>query len=235
MTWADEHLRAFIDRVLRLKEEQDNLGKDIREVYAEAKANGFDKTVLGQVVAYLRKREKDPHKVEESEAIFDIYLHSYNRGTSLATHTRESDDGDRPAHDPTTGELIDDVPGNGPATAPAPGAGGDTITAKGDAGENTAVTGCVLQDASPISSPAGREEGRAMPSSLGPLGEEANAIAPDAVSSLISQSGAPLTPDAPVEQSPSRDVAPGAPFPCEANGWAGLEPLPQFDRRRPAA
>lgn len=40
---------------------------------------------------------------------------------------------------------------------------------------------------------------------------------------------------APVEQSPSRDVAPGAPFPCEANGWAGLEPLPQFDRRRPAA
>ena len=55
---ADARLRSFIDRVLRLKEEQDALADDIREVYAEAKGEGFDKTALGEVVSYLRKIEK---------------------------------------------------------------------------------------------------------------------------------------------------------------------------------
>lgn len=105
MSWADENLRAYTDRVLRLKEEQDQMSADIKEVYAEAKANGFDKTIMGQLVAFLRKREKDPHKVEENGAIFDLYLHAYDSGTPLATraHAHEAE----PAHDPTTGEILD--------------------------------------------------------------------------------------------------------------------------------
>lgn len=80
---ADDQLAAFIDRILRMKEEADAIAADIREIYAEAKANGFDKTQLGNVVTYLRKKDKDAAKLEEGEAVFDLYLGSY-----LATKNR---------------------------------------------------------------------------------------------------------------------------------------------------
>lgn len=80
---ADDQLADFIDRILRMKEEADAIAADIRDVYAEAKANGFDKTQLGNVVTYLRKKDKDAAKLEEGEAVFDLYLGSY-----LATKNR---------------------------------------------------------------------------------------------------------------------------------------------------
>lgn len=86
-------IRALADRILRLKEEQRALADDIREVYLEAKANGFDKTVLGQLVTFLIKREKQgADAVRENEAIFDLYLTAYDQGELRAshTHTREA-------------------------------------------------------------------------------------------------------------------------------------------------
>lgn len=47
---GEQQLRAFIERILRLKEEQDTLAADIREIYAEAARCGIDKTTLGQKV-----------------------------------------------------------------------------------------------------------------------------------------------------------------------------------------
>lgn len=82
-------LRSFIDRVMRLKEEQDAIGSDIKEVYAEAKATGFDKTAMGQLVAYLRKKDKDADKLAEQSALFDLYLDAYERPSHA--HTREGD------------------------------------------------------------------------------------------------------------------------------------------------
>ncbi|MCZ4089297.1 GapR family DNA-binding domain-containing protein [Sinorhizobium psoraleae] len=70
---SDGQLKAFIDRVLRLQEEQDALGQDIRDIHAEAKASGFDKTVKpGDVVAYLRKTfdKKGRDAIENRGAIF---------------------------------------------------------------------------------------------------------------------------------------------------------------------
>lgn len=90
---GDGQLRAFIERILRLKEEQDTLAADIREVYAEAKGTGFDKTAMGQLVAHLRKVEKvGISAVEEGQSIFDLYLSAYQRatGTPVATHTHEA-------------------------------------------------------------------------------------------------------------------------------------------------
>ena len=86
---TDARLKFFIDRVLRLKEEQDALADDIREVYAEAKGEGFDKTAMGEVVAYLRKIEKKGRDaVDERGAIFDLYLSTYEAsGMDRATHT----------------------------------------------------------------------------------------------------------------------------------------------------
>ncbi|KKZ89034.1 DUF2312 domain-containing protein [Rhizobium phaseoli] len=102
---ADKQLKAYIDRVLRLKEEQDALGQDIRDVYAEAKAEGYDKTIMGKLVAHLRRELKQgAGAVAEAESIFDTYLHAYQRasGMPVATHTHEEE------FDPITGEFVDD-------------------------------------------------------------------------------------------------------------------------------
>ncbi|WP_342242662.1 GapR family DNA-binding domain-containing protein [Ensifer sp. OTU672] len=107
---ADKQLKAYIDRVLRLKEEQDTLGDDIREVYAEAKSEGYDKTIMGKLVAHLRKVAKSGEDaVSEQEMNFDTYLQAYHRasGTAVATHTHEEKS---ERIDPLTGEFLDDAP-----------------------------------------------------------------------------------------------------------------------------
>jgi uncharacterized protein (UPF0335 family) len=68
---AKDHLRAFVERIQRMDEEIKALNDDKRDIYAEAKANGFDVPALKQVVSYLRK---DPDKAKETRAIFDVYL-----------------------------------------------------------------------------------------------------------------------------------------------------------------
>lgn len=91
---ADEHVKSFVERILRLKEEQDAIASDIRDIYAEAKGQGFDKTAMGEVVAYLRKVEKKgADALTEKQAIFDTYLDAYRRasGTSVATHAHAPD------------------------------------------------------------------------------------------------------------------------------------------------
>ena len=70
-TVAAGQLRAFIERIERLEEEKKTIADDIKEVYAEAKGNGYDVKVLRKVVA-LRKRDLEERK--EEEAILDLYL-----------------------------------------------------------------------------------------------------------------------------------------------------------------
>ena len=72
-TFAQEQLRAIVERIERLEEEKKAIAADIREVYAEAKAMGFDTRVLRKVIAL---RRKDPHEREEEEAVMATYLHA---------------------------------------------------------------------------------------------------------------------------------------------------------------
>lgn len=65
------HLKAFIERIERLEEEKKALGDDIKDVYGEAKANGFDVAAMRKIVA-IRKKDRD--KRIEEETILDIYL-----------------------------------------------------------------------------------------------------------------------------------------------------------------
>ncbi len=67
---AAKRLRAFIERIERLEEEKAALAADIREVYAEAKADGFDAKTMRQVVR-LRKMESADRA--EQEALLDLY------------------------------------------------------------------------------------------------------------------------------------------------------------------
>jgi uncharacterized protein (UPF0335 family) len=65
------HLRAFIERIERLEEERKALGDDIKDVYGEAKANGFDTKIMRKIVA-IRKQDRDQRM--EEETILDLYL-----------------------------------------------------------------------------------------------------------------------------------------------------------------
>ena len=67
---TDDRLRLLIERIERLEEEKKGIADDIRDVYAEAKAVGYDAKIMRQIVR-LRKMKPDDRK--EMEAILDIY------------------------------------------------------------------------------------------------------------------------------------------------------------------
>ena len=67
---AADQLRLFIERIERLEEEKATIAIDIREVYAEAKANGFDPKIMRQIVR-LRKMESGDR--QEQEALLEVY------------------------------------------------------------------------------------------------------------------------------------------------------------------
>ncbi len=71
--FAKEQLRAIVERIERLEEEKKAIADDIRDVYAEAKGNGYDVKALRTVVR-LRKQDKDERA--EQEAILETYLHA---------------------------------------------------------------------------------------------------------------------------------------------------------------
>ena len=67
---AGERLRSFIERIERLEEEKRTLAADIKEVYAEAKGNGFDAKIMRQLIR-LRRMDKDD--LDEQESLLDVY------------------------------------------------------------------------------------------------------------------------------------------------------------------
>lgn len=66
-------LKQYIERVERLEEDKANLANDIREVFAEAKSNGFDTKIMRQV---LKIRKMDHDERSEQEEILTLYLHA---------------------------------------------------------------------------------------------------------------------------------------------------------------
>ena len=68
---AADQLRTIIERIERLDEEKREVSEQIKEVYAEAKGNGFDTKTLRKVIAL---RKKDPNERSEEEAMLDLYM-----------------------------------------------------------------------------------------------------------------------------------------------------------------
>ena len=68
---AQGQLKSIIERIERLEQEKAEVAEQIKEVFAEAKGNGFDVKVLRKVV---RIRKQDRAKRQEEEAILDLYL-----------------------------------------------------------------------------------------------------------------------------------------------------------------
>lgn len=69
--FAKEQLKSFIERIERLEEEKKTIADDIKDVFAEAKGNGFDTKALRAV---LRIRRQDADLLAEQEAVIDLYL-----------------------------------------------------------------------------------------------------------------------------------------------------------------
>lgn len=68
---AADQLRLLIERIERLEEEKKGIGDDIKDVYLEAKATGYDPKIMRQIV---RLRKMQPHDRQEMEAILQTYL-----------------------------------------------------------------------------------------------------------------------------------------------------------------
>lgn len=68
---AADQLRLFIERIERLEEEKKGINDDVKDVYLEAKANGYDAKIMRQIV---RLRKMQPHDRQEMEAILQTYL-----------------------------------------------------------------------------------------------------------------------------------------------------------------
>jgi uncharacterized protein (UPF0335 family) len=72
-TVAKDQLRAIVERIERQEEEKKTISDDIRDIYSEAKGNGFDVKALRTIV---RMRKQDAHEREEQEAILETYMHA---------------------------------------------------------------------------------------------------------------------------------------------------------------
>ncbi len=70
-SFAKDQLKAIIERIERLEEEKKTISDDIRDVYAEAKGNGFDVKALRTIV---RLRKQDANERQEQETILETYM-----------------------------------------------------------------------------------------------------------------------------------------------------------------
>lgn len=77
--FAKDQLKSIVERVERLEEEKQALVDDIKEVYAEAKANGFDTKTIRAVI---KIRKMDTAERQEAEALLDLYLHALGMAAS---------------------------------------------------------------------------------------------------------------------------------------------------------
>ena len=67
---AGDILKAYVERIERLEEEKKNLAADIREVYAEAKGNGFEPKIMRKLIS-LRKMDQSDR--QEEEELLELY------------------------------------------------------------------------------------------------------------------------------------------------------------------
>lgn len=70
-----EKLRSLVTRIEHLEEEKSNIADNIREIYAEANANGYDTKIMRKVI---QLRKKDKHKLEEEESLLELYKAVFN-------------------------------------------------------------------------------------------------------------------------------------------------------------
>lgn len=72
-TIAADELRLLIERAERLEEEKKGLTDDIKDVFGEAKARGYDPKAIKKILT-IRKKKREEY--QEEEAILEVYMHA---------------------------------------------------------------------------------------------------------------------------------------------------------------
>jgi uncharacterized protein (UPF0335 family) len=93
---AGDQLRTIVERIERIDEEIKELSEGKKEIYIEAKSNGFDVKVLRQVI---RIRKQNQEEREEQESMLDVYLQAIKNASpakSTSTDKRAKDDEAKP-------------------------------------------------------------------------------------------------------------------------------------------
>ena len=80
---AQDQLRAFVERIERMEEEKKAIADDIKDIYAEAKGNGFDTKILRKIISI---RKQDHNERMEQESLLELYM------SALGMTTGGSDD-----------------------------------------------------------------------------------------------------------------------------------------------
>lgn len=130
---APGQLKSIVERVERLEDDKREVAEDIKEVYAEAKANGFDAKAIRKVVSL---RRKTPDERAEEEAVLDLYLSALGMlndtplgrhavaeaaaeglGESVPLTDKEKAAGVLAAFERPGGQRMTIMPGPGPAKA----------------------------------------------------------------------------------------------------------------------
>lgn len=88
---ANDQLRSFVERIERIEEEIKASNDDKRDIYAEAKSNGFDVKALKAVIA---RRRKEPGELSEFEALVETYEAALGTRVATRAHAQERE----PAH-----------------------------------------------------------------------------------------------------------------------------------------
>jgi uncharacterized protein (UPF0335 family) len=78
---AGDQLRAFVERIEHVEEEIKALTEDKKDIYAEAKGQGFDVKILREVI---RMRKQDQKELDEHATLLDVYLHALATAPPLA-------------------------------------------------------------------------------------------------------------------------------------------------------
>ena len=79
---AGDRLRSIVDRIERLEEEIKALTDDKKDIYAEAKGEGFDVKILREII---KLRKQDEKEREERDSLLDVYMHALETaGPALA-------------------------------------------------------------------------------------------------------------------------------------------------------
>lgn len=86
---AKDKLRSIVERIEHLQEEKKAISDDIKDIYAEAKSNGFDTPVIRQIV---KDRGKDKSELQEFEAVYQLYASALGMLPDFEVDTESNSD-----------------------------------------------------------------------------------------------------------------------------------------------
>lgn len=75
--FAGDRLRSLVERIERIEEEIKGLSDDKKDIFMEARGEGFDVKILREV---LRLRKQDKNERDERESLLDLYMHALETG-----------------------------------------------------------------------------------------------------------------------------------------------------------